>query len=72
MLLGSLYVFQHTQWTLANARTDIVIHGNQIASNEQIRAQVVRFLDILIYKIEPRLVEKKISELAVVKYVFVK
>jgi hypothetical protein len=72
MLYGSVFLFQHMQWTLANSRTDIVIHGNNVATNEQIKAKLVSFLQSPIYKIEPKAVEKKITELAMVKYAFVR
>ena len=72
LLYGSVFIFQHTQWTLANAKNDIVIHGNTVATSAQIRAKVNSFLDMPIYKIEPKAVEKKVSELAAVKYAFVR
>jgi cell division septal protein FtsQ len=72
MLYGSVFLFQHTQWTLANSKTDIIIHGNSVATNAQIKAKLAQFLQMPIYKIEPKAVEKKISELAAVKYAFVR
>ncbi len=72
LLWGSVFIFQHTRWTLASAKTDIVIHGNAMASNSQIRAKVASFMHTPIYKIEPKSVEKKVSELAAVRYAFVR
>ena len=72
MLWGSVFIFQNTRWTLASSKTDIVIHGNQVATSAQIRAKVASFLQMPIYKIEPKAVEKKVSELAAVRYAFVR
>lgn len=72
MLWGSVFVFQHTRWALVNPRTDIVIHGNFVATNAQIRSKLASFMHTPIYQIEPKAVEKKVTELAAIRYAFVR
>jgi cell division septal protein FtsQ len=72
LLWGGLFVFQTMQWTISKPETDIVIHGNIVTTDKQIRDKLTSFLDSPIYKIEPAAVEKRVAELQAVKYAFVR
>lgn len=72
LMWGGFFVFQTTQWTLSNAQNEILIHGNVVTSDEQIRDKLTSFLQMPIYKIEPAAVEKRVAELQAVKFAFVR
>lgn len=57
-------------WFLRN-KSDIIVHGNSVVTQDQIHAAITESLNIPIYKIDPKQLERRIEKLEVVKHAFV-
>ncbi|MBI2811285.1 MAG: FtsQ-type POTRA domain-containing protein [Candidatus Melainabacteria bacterium] len=77
MVLCSLLVlgwsgFTKLPWTLKHGPDDIVVHGNQVATVDQVRQSIANFANTPLYRLNPRQLEKQIVGLKVVKHAFVR
>ncbi len=64
--------FTKLPWTLGNGPEDIVVHGNQVATLEQVRNSISNVGGTPLYRLNPRQLEKQVVALKVVKHAFVR
>src|ERR1700722_10613877 len=64
--------FSKLPWSLHDVNSDVIVHGNQVASTEQIRKAINISSTQPLYKIDPRKIEKQIVALPAVKHAFVR
>ncbi|MBS2001429.1 MAG: FtsQ-type POTRA domain-containing protein [Candidatus Obscuribacterales bacterium] len=64
--------FTKLPWTLKHGQEDILVHGNQVVSVEQIRGAIADVGKTPLYRVNPRLLEKQIVALKAVKHAFVR
>ncbi|CAN5420059.1 hypothetical protein BH10CYA1_BH10CYA1_02480 [soil metagenome] len=77
MVLCSLLVlgwsgFTKMPWTLKHGAEDIVVHGNQVATVDQVRKSIANVATTPLYRLNPRQLEKQVIALQVVKHAFVR
>jgi cell division septal protein FtsQ len=64
--------FSKLPWSLHDAESDLIVHGNEVASTQQIRNAINISNKQPLYKINPRQIEKQIVALPAVKNAFVR
>ena len=64
--------FTKLPWILKHGPEDIVVHGNQVATVEQVRNSIANVGTTPLYRLNPRQLEKQIVGLKAVKYAFVR
>ncbi len=64
--------FTKLPWTLKHGQDDILVHGNQVATVEQIRDSIASVTKTPLYRVNPRQLEKQIVALKAVKHAFVR
>lgn len=77
MLLCALLVcggacFTHLPWCLSNEQTQIIVHGNSVATREQVSKLLTSALDVPIYRLDPKQLEHQLGSLKAVRYAFVR
>ncbi len=77
MLLGALLwgggqTMMKLPWHLANQSSDIIVHGNNVVTTEQVRKSLGDLKDSQVFQLDPRKLEKKVETLKAVKYAFVR
>lgn len=72
MTVCGMSVFTLIPWSFAGAQQDIVVHGNRVAAEEQIRRQLAPFAGRAIYSLDPAKIAASVEHLAVVKHAFVR
>lgn len=71
MVVGAGACFTHLPWTLKSA-DQIVVHGNAVASRQQILQKLVSAMNQPIYRLDPKQLENKVAALKAVRYAFVR
>ncbi len=64
--------FTKLPWTLKHGQEDILVHGNQVATVEQVRESIASAVNTPLYRVNPRQLEKQIVALRAVKHAFVR
>lgn len=64
--------FTHVPWSIHNTRTQVVLHGNAVASKEQVLKLLGEAVDVPIYRLDPKKLEKNLASLKAVRYAFVR
>lgn len=77
MLLFALLVcgaacFTHLPWCLHNEKTEIIVHGNSVATRDQVTKLLTSALDVPIYRLDPKQLEHSLASLKAVRYAFVR
>jgi len=64
--------FSKLPWSLQDLQADVIVHGNEVATADQIRNAINISNKQPLYKINPRQIEKQIVALKAVKHAFVR
>lgn len=76
LLCGLLFCggacFTHMPWSVHNEKTQIVLRGNSVASKEQVLKLLGSAMDVPIYRLDPKQLEKQLASLKAVRYAFVR
>jgi cell division septal protein FtsQ len=64
--------FTKLPWTLKHGQEDILVHGNQVATVEQVRESIANAVNVPLYRVNPRQLEKQVVALKAVKHAFVR
>ncbi|PWT94298.1 MAG: hypothetical protein C5B53_13450 [Candidatus Melainabacteria bacterium] len=64
--------FYYLPWSIANAREQIVVRGNKVVSDEQVRQALESALGRPIYRLNPHELESDVKSLDVVQQAFVR
>ncbi len=72
MVVAGAACFTHLPWTLHNAKTEVVVHGNSVATTDQILKLVNNAVNVPIYRIDPKKLESQIASLKAVRHAFVR
>jgi cell division septal protein FtsQ len=64
--------FIYVPWSIANLNTDLIIQGNQVVSETQVRIALQECLDKPLYKINPQALSTQLCDLEAVRYAFVR
>jgi cell division septal protein FtsQ len=64
--------FTKLPWTLKHGQEDIVVHGNQFASVQQVRDSIKDVGNTPLYRLNPRQLEQQVLALKAVKHAFVR
>jgi cell division septal protein FtsQ len=64
--------FVYLPWSIKDAQAQVQIHGNQVASDEQIRRSIKDVVGTPLYKLDPEALQQEICKLPIVKYAFVR
>jgi cell division septal protein FtsQ len=72
MLVAGAACFTHLPWKLHNEKTEVVVHGNSVATKDQVLKLVKNAVDVPIYRIDPKKLENQIASLKAVRHAFVR
>lgn len=72
LVIAGVCGFTQLPWAISSTDRDIYIHGNQVVSNEQVRAVLKSAVGKPVYGLDPQLLEEKVCSLPAVKYAFVR
>lgn len=72
LMLTAAGGFYYSPWYLSGGSDTIVVRGNRVVSNEQIREALKFTHDVPIYKLAPEKLENSIAQLSIVKRAFVR
>jgi hypothetical protein len=64
--------FTQLPWSIRNAAGDIAIHGNHVASDDQIRSLLRGAIGEPLYTVDPAELGKSVCQLPIVKYAFIR
>lgn len=64
--------FTHLPWSLHNEKTQIEIHGNSVASRQQVLTLLNSVIDVPVYRLDPKQLERQLQSLKAVRYAFVR
>lgn len=64
--------FTHMPWSVHNEKTQIILRGNSVASKEQVLRLLGSAMDVPIYRLDPKQLEKQLASLKAVRYAFVR
>jgi cell division septal protein FtsQ len=71
MLFGAGACFTHLPWNL-KAADQVIVHGNAVASREQVLRQLASAMNVPIYRLDPKQLENQIGSLKAVRHAFVR
>lgn len=71
MLFGAGACFTHLPWSLKSA-DQVIVHGNAVASREQVFRQLASAMNVPIYRLDPKQLENQIGSLKAVRHAFVR
>jgi cell division septal protein FtsQ len=69
---GGAKLMMHMPWSVNDPKTQICVLGNKVATTAQIDAAMGDLTDRKLFQVDPRQLERKVEELKVVKYAFVR
>jgi len=72
LLVCGAACFTHLPWSLNNEKTQIEVKGNYVASREQVLSLLSSVIDVPIYRIDPKQLERQLTSLKAVRYAFVR
>lgn len=64
--------FTHLPWSLNNEKTQIEIKGNCVATRAQILRLLSSTIDVPVYRLDPKQLERQLTSLKAVKHAFVR
>jgi hypothetical protein len=69
---AAVCAFTHVPWSIRNLQEDVVIHGNTVVSDLQVRKAVSTALDQPLYSVDPRKLQSTLCALPAVRHAFVR
>ncbi len=72
MLIAGAACFTHLPWALHNEKTEVIVHGNSVATKDQVLKLVKNAVNVPIYRIDPKKLENQIASLKAVRHAFVR
>jgi cell division septal protein FtsQ len=72
MLIAAAACFTHLPWALHNEKTEVIVHGNSVATKDQVLKLVKNAVNVPIYRIDPKKLENQIASLKAVRHAFVR
>jgi len=72
LLIGGGCAFYYSTWCISNYDDQISIRGNKVATDDQIKSVLKDSIRSPIYELDPKTLESRVLELAIIKQVFVR
>jgi hypothetical protein len=72
MVFAAVAGFSYLPWSISTTNPDITIHGNLVATNQQILSMLQPALGKPLYKVDPHEIENNICRLPIIKHAFVR
>jgi cell division septal protein FtsQ len=72
MLVAGAACFTHLPWKLHSEQTEVIVHGNSVATRDQILKLTRAAVNVPVYRLDPKKLENQIASLKAVRHAFVR
>lgn len=72
MLIAGAACFTHLPWKLHSEQTEVIVHGNSVATRDQILKLTKAAVNVPVYRLDPKKLENQIASLKAVRHAFVR